>query len=226
MSTKNAQAAVKDTPNEPADANTGLGNVVIRNQFYRDGYRNLVRLCVVLCIANMFLIGAIYFVIHSYQPQDRYFATTEDGRLVPMVPLDQPNLSNPALMSWVAQAATETMTFGFNDYRRRLQESSRNFTRSGWENFTKAIQEAKLIETVEANQQVVSAAPRGAPILISEGLVNGRYQWTVQLPLTLSFQSGSKTQIENYLLRIVIVRRPRLESSSGIGIESWIARAQ
>ena len=213
-------AAGAGEPNEDA---SGLGTVVIRNEFYRDGYRNLLRLCLLEGVIIMILLSAMYFVIHVHQPQDRYFATTEDGRLIPMVALHEPNLSTPALMSWVAQASTEVMTFGFNDYRRRLQESSRNFTRRGWESFTQALQKSRIIEMVEANQQVVTAAPAGAPILESEGVVAGRYQWIIQLPLVLTYQSGSRTKSDTLLVTVVVVRVPRLESSNGVGIEQWIA---
>ena len=142
-----------------------------------------------------------------------------------MVSLDQPNLSAPALMSWVAQSATEVMTFGFNDYRRRLQEASRNFTRRGWESFTQALDRSRIIEMVEANQQVITAAPQGAPVLQSEGLVNGRYQWTVQIPMIVTYQSGTKTRSDKLLVTVVVVRTPRLESPNGLGIEQWIAVA-
>jgi intracellular multiplication protein IcmL len=202
---------------------TGLGRVVVRNEFYRDGYRSLLRLAVLQGLAIIGLIGAMYFVIEVHQPENRYFATTEDGRLVPMVPLNEPNLSTPALMSWVAQAATEVTTFGFNDYRRRLQEASRNFTRRGWESFTQALQRARIIEMVEANQQVVTSAPQGAPIIISEGLVAGRYQWEIQMPLVLTYQSGAKTRSDSLLVTLVVVRVPRLENANGVGIEQWIA---
>ena len=212
-------------PPEPSERESlrGLGAVVVRNQYYKDGYRSLLKLALLQVIVIVGLIMAIFFVIHTNQPENRYFATTEDGRLVPMVPLNQANLSSPALMSWVAQSATEVMTFGFNDYRRRLQESSRNFTRRGWESFTQALERARIIEMVEANQQVVTAAPRGAPILQSEGLVNGRYQWTVQIPMIVTYQSGSKTRSDQLLVTIVVVRTPRLESPNGVGIEQWIA---
>ena len=208
----------------PAQADqSGLGTVVVRNEFYRDGYRSLLRLALLQGLAILGLLAAMYLVIQIHQPENRYFATTEDGRLVPMVPLNEPNLSVPALMSWVAQSSTEVMTFGFNDYRRRLQEASRNFTRRGWESFTQALQKARIIEMVEANQQVVTAAPQGAPILESEGLVAGRYQWVVQLPLVLTYQSGSRTKSDSLLVTVVIVRVPRLESPNGVGIEQWIA---
>jgi intracellular multiplication protein IcmL len=211
-----AKAAVEDT--------SGLGRVVVRNEFYRDGYRSLLRLTLLQGIIILGLVGAMYVVVQSNQPENRFFATTEDGRLVPMVPLNEPNLSAPALMSWAAQSATEVMTFGFNDYRRRLQEASRNFTRRGWESFTQALQRSRIIEMVEASQQVVTAAPQGAPIIVSEGLSAGRYQWQIQMPLVLTYQSGSRTRSDSLLVTLVIVRVPRLESSNGVGIEQWIAQ--
>lgn len=211
-----------DNPAKQEDT-SGLGTVMVRNEFYRDGYRNLLRLAIVQGVVITALIGAIYFVVHVHQPENRYFATTEDGRLIPMVSLSDPNLSTPALMSWVAQAATEVMTFGFNDYRRRLQEASRNFTRRGWESFTSALQKSRIVEMVEANQQVVTAAPQGAPILQSEGMVAGRYQWVIQLPMVITYQSGARTRSDNLLVTLVVVRVPRLESPNGVGIEQWIA---
>lgn len=211
---------------EEAEGSNILGAVVIRNEFYRDGYRNLLRLSVLQSLVIVGLLGAMYFVIHVHQPENRYFATTEDGRLIPMIGLNEPNLSTPALMSWVAQAATEVMTFGFNDYRRRLQEASRNFTRRGWESFTTALQRSRIIEMVEAKQQVVTAVPQGAPILESEGQVAGRYQWVVQIPLVVTYQSGAKSQNNNLLITVVVVRVPRLETPNGIGIEQWIASAR
>ncbi len=207
----------------PQETVSGLGTVVVRNEFYRDGYRNLLRLSFIQGLVILGLLGAMYFVININQPENRYFATTEDGRLIPMVGLNEPNLSTPALMSWVAQSSTEVMTFGFNDYRRRLQESSRNFTRRGWESFTQALQKSRIIEMVETNQQVVTAAPQGAPILESEGLIAGRYQWVIQLPLILTYQSGARTKSDSLLVTVVVVRVPRLESPNGVGIEQWVA---
>src|SRR5690606_14723099 len=106
---------------------------------------------------------------------------------------------------------------------RRLQEASRNFTRRGWESFTQALQRSRIIEMVETNQQVVTSAPAGAPVLESEGLVNDRYQWLVRLPLIVTYQSGARTKSDNLMVSVVVVRVPRLESPNGVGIEQWVA---
>ena len=209
---------------DEARAFKGLGSVVIRNEFYRDGYRSILKIAVIEAMIIIALIAVMFYVIHIHQPENRYFATTEDGRLVPMVGLNEPNLSTPALMSWTAQSATEVMTFGFHDYRRRLQESSRNFTRTGWASFTNALEKARIIEMVGANQQVVTAAPRSAPILVSEGLVNGRYQWQIEMPIVVTYQAGSQTRADALLLTLLIVRVPKLESPNGVGIERWVAQ--
>jgi intracellular multiplication protein IcmL len=220
-------SAVK-IPNQVTDAEEikalrGIGSVVIRNEFYRDGYRSLLRIAILEAIVILGLIAAMFFVIEVHQPENRYFATTEDGRLVPMVSLNEPNLSIPALMSWSAQAATEVLTFGFNDYKRRLQEASRNFTRVGWASFTTALEKSRIIEMVEANKQVVSASPTSAPVLVEEGLVNGRYQWQIQVPMVITYQAGSATRSDHLLVSLTIVRVPKLESPNGVGIEQWIA---
>lgn len=201
----------------------GLAAVVTRNEFYKDGYRSLLKIAIFEALAIALLVITLIFVIMTSNPQNKYFATTADGRLVRMVPLNQPNLSDAALLSWVAQAATETMTFGFHDYKRRLQDSSQFFTRRGWESFTQALQSSRIIEAVEARQQVISAVPGSAPVIVQEGVINNQYRWVVEMPLVVTYKSGSSSRPDSMIIRLTIVRVPTLDNPSGVGIEQWIA---
>jgi intracellular multiplication protein IcmL len=115
------------------------------------------------------------------------------------------------------------MTFGFHDYQRRLQYSSRHFTRHGWETFATALQKSRIIESMQAQQQVASAEPRSAPVLIQEGVFNGKYRWVVDLPLSVKYSSGAEMRTDEMSVRLVIDRVPSLENPSGVGIEQWIA---
>lgn len=217
---KPAPKEAKDSGDKPIK---GLNAVVTRNEFYRDGYRLWQRVAGLQAAAIIVLVGVIFMLATSNKIEYVYFATTEDGRLVPMVALSEPNLSKPALSSWVSQAATEVMTFGFHDYRKRLQEASRNFTRTGWASFTEALAKSRIIEGVEQNQQVVTATPLSAPIITSEGIVNGRYQWVIELPMAIAYQAGTQSRADNFKMTLVVVRVPKLESPNGVGIEQWIA---
>ena len=218
-------AVTKNIPaqKEPVAAAGPLMTVIVRNEFYRDGFRNMMRMAIAEAVIIVGLILTFIVYMNATKPQDHYFATTADGRIMQLVPLNLPNMNTSALMSWVAQSSTEIMTFGFHDYQRRMQQSSRHFTRHGWESFTNALQKSRIIESIEANQQVVTAQPRSAPVLIQEGVFNGKYRWVVDLPLTVSYQAGTGTRVDTLVVRLVIDRVPSLENPNGVGIEQWIA---
>lgn len=203
--------------------NDALASVILRNAYYKDGYRTMLKIAFFEGIALVVMLIIMVLMVATSKPQNVYFATTSDGRLIRMVPLSQPNLSDAALLSWVAQAATETMTFGFHDYKARLQDSSKFFTRQGWESFTQALQASRVIEAVEARQQVLSAVPGSAPVIIQEGVVNNQYRWVVEMPLVVTYKSGSSSRPDSMLVRLSIVRVPTLDNPSGVGIEQWIA---
>ena len=216
---KKAPAAGSANPSQ--QSLKGLGTVMVRNEFYRDGYRVMRMVALAQAVAIIVLIVAVVNFV-EVRKEYKYFATTEDGRLVPMIPLNQPNLSTPALLSWVAQASAEVMTFGHHDYKRRLQEASRSFTRSGWEGFTTALERSGVMDMVEKNRQVVTAAPAGAPIITSEGMYGDRYQWVVQMPIQVTYQSGAKKSSKFKQLTLVVVRVEQLDSPHGVGINQWI----
>lgn len=218
-------AASKQNKRPTAPAPEGpLEAVVTRNLYYRDGYRNLVKIAIIQSMAIVALIIALTVTIMSSRPQDRFFATTSDGRLIRMIALNEPNMNDAALVSWSARAASDVMTFGFHDYQRRLQEASSYFTRRGWQSFTEALERSRLMEGVTKAQRVVTAAPKSAPVIIQQGLVDGIYRWIVELPLIVTYQSGTAQQSDTVNVQLVIVRVSTLDSPSGVGIQQWIAR--
>lgn len=203
-----------------------LVTVVTRNEFYRDGFRNLIKIAVLEGIVIIGLILTLIVYMNNAQPQDRYFATTADGRIMQLQPLDQPNLDTPALLSWVATAVSETMTFSYLNYQKEMQASSKNFTKAGWESFTTALQRSHILDGVNQQQQLVSAQPRSAPILIQKGVFGGRYRWILQMPLLVKYQGVKESRTDQLQLQLVVERVPSLENPAGVGIAQWIARAK
>ena len=200
-----------------------LAVVMTRNEFYRDGYRRLQLIALVEAGAIVALVLVLALTIGAMRGRDRFFATTSDGRLLEMIALDQPNLPPSKILTWATDASTETMTFGFNDYRKRLQDASRFFTRNGWQTFNDALSKSNMLELVTGNQQVVTAVARSAPVITDAGLVDNVYRWTVQIPLNITYQVGNKEENRPQLITLVIVRVSTLETPDGIAIDQWIA---
>lgn len=220
---KAAPAKSGAAPVDDSNITGPLYTVITRNEFYRDGFRNMVMLAVVEAVIIIALIITIGVQAAGTKSQDRYFATTADGRIMQLVSMDKPNMSTAALMSWVAQASSEVMTFGYHDYQRRLQQSAKYFTRSGWESFTNAMQKSRVLEAVEAQQQVVSAAPASAPVMVEQGVLNGRYRWIIKMPLNVTYRGDKLARVDKLELNLVIERVPSLENPYGVGIEQWVA---
>ena len=72
------------------------------------------------------------------------------------------------------------------------------------------------------NQQVLTAAPQGAAVINRQGLRNGVYSWTIQVPIVVTYQSGTQKQAVPQGVTLTVVRQPNLESADGIGIDQWI----
>lgn len=226
------QAMAKQAAAQQGQVNPGkappisgpLVTIVTRNEFYRDGFRNLIKIAILEGIVIIGLIITLLVYIQTSQPQDRFFATTADGRIMQMTPLDTPNMDTPALLSWVAAAASDVMTFNYTDYQRRLQQSSKHFTKVGWETFAQALQRSRIIDTVTAQNQMVSAQPKTAPVLIQEGVLNGKYRWVVQMPLVVNYKGVTNGRTDTLQLNLVIERVAALENPNGVGIAQWIAQ--
>src|SRR5690606_31339590 len=82
----------------------GLEIVLARSAHYQAAFKNMLRVVVFETLAILGLVIALIVYMNVSKPHDIYFATTHDGRQIPLVPLNQPNMQTPALLSWAAQA--------------------------------------------------------------------------------------------------------------------------
>lgn len=138
-------------------------------------------------------------------------------------PLSEPVYSKAFIINWASLAAVETMTFGFHDYRMRLQDSSRFFTPKGFKYFSKGVEKARLIERIETNKLVLNGAPKAAPIIEQEGVVKGRYQWAIQIPFVQTYRTGHQVMSDNVLIKLTVTRSDDPNNREGIGISEWLS---
>lgn len=198
-----------------------LTAVVTRNQFYRDGQHKMVIMLLLSMVTNILLVAAIgYIFLHP--PEPKYFATSINGRITPLFPLDEPNQSDSAVLQWANQAATAAFTYNFVNYHTELQSSSGFFTADGWTQFLTALKDSNNLEAVKAKKLIVSAVATRAPVILQKGLLNGRYSWRIQMPILVTYQSASEFSQANNVVTMLITRVSTLNSPRGIGIAQFV----
>ncbi|EPX83504.1 type IVB secretion system apparatus protein IcmL/DotI [Salipiger mucosus] len=206
------------SPVEDVVATRMLRDTTVREKVYLQN-RVLLVVSVALCLS---IIANVMLALR--EPDIQYFATDTNGSLLPLTSLDQPVQSVNEVLSWSTDAITKAYTFSFANYRQQLQDARDAFTTEGWSGFQTALEESGNLRTVIANRFVTTAVPRGAPVVVSEGYLNGRYAWKIEVPILVTYESANKSTTQDLIVQAVIVRRPELEHPKGIGIAQIIAQ--
>ncbi len=196
-------------------------DAIAKNLYYRDGFRNMARIVNVQAAVIVLLVLLLAFHVYTSKNQDQFFAQTLEGKKMQVPGLYFPNMGKTSLRTWVAQAATQIMTFGFNDVDERFNESRQNFTPAGWESFRTAVIKSGLVDSVIAAQQIISAIPKDTPVLLQEGLIEGVYSWVFEMPLLITVRAGGVHQVVAKRLRVVIEQVPTSANPAGVGIGAW-----
>ncbi len=202
-------------------AEDALTAVALRNQFYKDSQRKVILALLIAILAN-FILGFMLVYVLTHPPAPKYFATSINGRITPLFPLDEPNQSDSAVLQWANQAAIASFTYNFVNYRDELQASSGFFTADGWTQFLNALQQSNNLDAVKAKKLIVSAVATRAPIILQKGVLNGVYSWRVQMPILVTYQSASEFTQQNNVVTMLITRVSTLNSPRGIGIEQFV----
>ncbi len=202
-------------------AEDALTVVTLRNKFYKDSQRKVMLALLVALVVNLVLASMLVYIL-THPPAPKYFATSINGRITPLFPLNEPNQSDSAVLQWANQAAIAAFTYNFVNYRDELQASSGFFTAEGWDQFLNALQQSNNLDAVKAKKLIVSAVATRAPIILQKGVLNGSYSWRVQMPILVTYQSASEFTQQNNVVTMLIARVSTLNSPRGIGISQFV----
>jgi intracellular multiplication protein IcmL len=202
-------------------AEDALTTIALRNDFYKDSQRKLL-IAMIIAIGVNLILGVMVVYMLTHPPAPKYFATSINGRITPLFPLNEPNQSDSAVLQWANQAAIAAFTYNFVNYRDELQASSGFFTAEGWDQFLSALQQSNNLDAVKAKKLVVSAVATRAPIILQKGLLNGNYSWRIQMPILVTYQSASEFTQQNNVVTMLITRISTLNSPRGIGISQFV----
>ena len=198
-------------------------SISAKTESYKLGYQRMRALVWMMTLSIVALVGLLIFVLTNFVPQDLHYALTSEGAQARLVALAMPDISQQTLFDWSAEAATQIMTFGFNDYETRLTNTRARFTTKGWESFREVMLNSLFFKTVLEQQQIVTSVPRQPPTMFFEGLTGSVYNWIVEIPLLVTVRSGSLNRTLNLTVRLVVIRVPTAENPTGMAIDRWIS---
>ena len=178
---------------------------------------------IIILIGCLVVSVTANFMLFTRSPDVKYFATDVEGKIKTLTALDEPVQGANEVLSWATRAITQSYTLSFVNYREQLQAAREHFTKDGFEGFESALTDSGILDAILENQFVTSAVPRGAPVIVAEGIIAGFYAYKVEVPVVVTYQSSSNRTAQDLLVTAVIVRRSELEHPMGLGIAQLLA---
>jgi intracellular multiplication protein IcmL len=198
-----------------------LHTVELRDDYYRDSMRKVAMIIASLCVA-MLLLGITSFYLYMNKPKPVTFAVGQEWRIVPDVGVDQPYLSTPEVTQWVTNALRSIFVFDFVHYNEQVQASTRYFTNDGWKVFLNQLNIYANYNKVQSDKLFINGIPSGAPIILNQGVLSGRYAWWVEMPIELHYLGNTKPSVALLKLQVLVVRVSTLNNLMGVGIDNIV----
>ena len=216
------EQVVKELHTEPPapDSAAVIGGL----DWYRTQFRRSMELSLCL-VAALCLSLSVSALLLLNQPKPHYFAATPDLRLAPMIPLDQPLLTQEGLLTWASNAITGAMSLNFLEWREKLESIRPHFEDEAFKSFLASLQSSGVLDMIQDKRLSASAVATRAPVIIASGLVGGKATWKIEFPLIVSYESSQGVESTQKLLATVLVRRASTaKTPRGVVIQQVVLR--
>lgn len=174
--------------------------------WYRAQYHRATKLNLALVLTLLGNVAVIALMI-LLQPKPQYFAATPDFRLAPLVPLDQPVLTQQGLLTWTSDTISSAMSLNFLEWREKLEAIHPHFDDAAYKSFLESLQGSGVLDMIRDKRLSASAITTRAPVIIASGVVNGKSTWRIEFPMIVSYESSQGVESTQRLLATVLVAR-------------------
>ena len=211
-------------PPLPADGETVLPDAVSVtdavgwSRWMGEKLFTLLLLCVGALLVSV--TGNVLLFLKKTPPA--YFATTSDGRVIPMAPLSDPLRSSRWLLSWASRTTVDALTMDFVNWRRTFVRIRGRFSPRAYDDFVRAFGQGGMKTLVLEREMVVSAVPSNTPVIVATGILAGRRAWKIQIPMTVSYANGTGTTPKHYVVTMMVTRVPTTVSADGVAVTQFV----
>lgn len=193
------------TPDE-IDKELEIGDALWRNQKVT---LTLAIILLVLVIGSNIQIAS---ALLNRFPLREFVYTQNAAAVCTFSPVDEPGFVTEAnVKNYAATIAVDLNTLDFANWRADINRVvNASFTKEARETYLGALRDSQILQTVLRQRYALTSIVRDEEpvVILSQGVQDGRYQWRVRVPITVSYATDRDFRPENRDLEIVLVRAP------------------
>lgn len=156
-----------------------------------------------------------WFVYHK---KTASFAVSETGRVVPLIPLDQPYVNDSRVTGFAEECLRSSFAHDFENYRLSMNNAKNCYTTNGARDFEAAME--PLLNDVKTKNVVLSSSLEPT-VVVKTYKLSGVVHWETRTALTL-YRRGTREQMAplKFIVTSVVQRVAVDEHVRGISVRS------
>lgn len=203
----------------------GAERVIERNVASHLIARRLTGVALVSLLAAAVSVVCAFGIIGRPVPP-QYLPVTAAGEILPMPPIDKPNMDKGAVGAFALEAIHAIYTYDYINWNDQLNSASTYFSPRGWDQFQKEYMANHTLDAVKSRKMIVSVKPTGE-VTIKDGVGNGVWLWVVSVPITVTYTAHTTTasgavdpgNVQSGTLSLYLSRVPITINPRGIAIQ-------
>jgi len=169
-------------------------------------------------VVLVFFTGIFVFIQIQKAPAPKYFPLTKENQLLQHEPLNSPKYPEHTVLSWIEAVVTDGFSYNFKTFDLLPEQMRVYFTQAGLKSYFTVLHNQGESQRVLDNRLVLSASPYEVPEIRSSAVYEGRFSWSVRLPLLLTYQGVRYLYRKRLVVDILVARVPMTESPYGLKI--------
>ena len=208
------------------ESHDALVLIMLRNAFYRRMHYCALAALTLALLVNAALISVFVYLFKN-PTHPIYFAADKVGRLIQIIPVNVPNMTQAQVNAWTVNAVQSAYSLDYINYRAQLQNAEKYFTSYGWSKYMQALTASSNLVALTERKQIVIATVVGQPKILAQGILGGSYAWKYSMPLLVTYSQppyDDKNQYSNAVdVSVIVQRKPILQGDKGLGIVQLVA---
>ncbi len=147
--------------------------------------------------------------------------------------INQSHMNAIQVAEWGGNVVSNALSLRADGWNETLKALRPNFSDYGWQEYTDYLNKIGILSTLQSSQTRMQTITDGVPQVTKEGVVDDKYSWLVQVPVTASFYdlkvqqysdvAPSSIHNQKLLIQTQITRTDKKNAApEGIEITRWI----
>ena len=209
----------------------GAYEVVVRNQSLVLAYRRLAFAALMSMVSAVTCLLVLFLVAGKSVPPN-YIPVTQDGRLLPLIPMNQPSVDDGVIGQFALDTITALNNFDYLNWQIQVNKAQNLFVPDSWQTYFQEFEATNIMRTVVERKMIVMGRPSGPVEIQNQGVgQDGVYLWRVAVPIVINYvghnvergsQRAPATDLSSKgVVTLYIQRVPSALAPNGIAVRAY-----